>query len=169
MPSNEKILLEIQANVNAALKAFKKLETQADKVDFDKTDDSAQGLLATLKTVKGSVVAIGAAISALGFGLAVKKGLELSLQLERINSKLKAATASSSQAKDEFAFLAGETERLRLNLFTAGDGFARMTAAAKDTALEGEGVRKIFTSLAETSVVLRLSQEDTIGILTTLE
>lgn len=109
-------------------------------------------------------------IFALGSTVFVIRGLaEAGIQMERLQRGLRAATGSGEAAARELAFLRGESERLGLDLVTAGTSFTKLAAAAKGTALEGKAARDIFTSIAEASVVMGLSAEQTGGALTAIE
>ena len=89
----------------------------------------------------------------------VGEAREASLALDAVERSLKAARGDADLAANDFAFLRAEVDRLGLVLGPAADNFSLITAAARGTRSEGQGVRDLFTSLAGTSAVLSLSSE----------
>jgi len=79
--------------------------------------------------------------------------------MESIVSGLTFVTGSAESAAKEVANLRAETDRLGLNFERTARGFIDVAAAARDTKLEGEGVREIFVGVSEAAAVLSLSQE----------
>jgi tape measure domain-containing protein len=90
-----------------------------------------------------------------------KKLIETSMAFQRVDSTLLAITGSTAAAKNEFKYVSDEAMRLGLNLTTAAGSYAQIAAAAKGTALEGKGVRDIFSAVSEASTVLGLSTDRT--------
>lgn len=98
----------------------------------------------------------------IAFGLA-RDITTTAVQMESLTNAMHAVKGSGEAAAQELAFVRAEADRLGINLQTAIRQFVAMTAAAQGTSLEGEGVREIFSALAEAAVVLGLSQEQLEG------
>lgn len=119
----------------------------------------------------GRVATQAIALGAVTFGgTAFVSGIvRARMELDRIDSTLRAGTGSREAAAREMAFVAAEAERLGLDLSTAALQFAQLTAAAKGTELAGQGAREIFTSVAEASTVLGLSADQASGALNAIQ
>ncbi len=123
---------------------------------------SASGLSGTLRQLRG-------ALAVLGVGVLVREAAQAGLALERMERGLLAATGSAEGAGAAMAFVRSESQRLGLDLASAGAQFAALSAAARGTALEGAGARDIFSAVAEASVVMGLSADQTAGALTAIQ
>ncbi len=127
------------------------------------------GAIAGRGTIK--LVAFFAAIAA---GVVVifkltKAALAANLAVERITAGLTAGSGSAAIAKIQFKSLAEFASKMGLNLAAAGQEFGKLSAAARGTSLEGEGVDKIFRAVSKASVALRLTQEQTTGAFRALQ
>ena len=89
--------------------------------------------------------------------------------LNGFNAALTAATGSQGQATEEMAFVRAESERLGISLVDAARAYTGLTAAARGTALEGQGARQVFSAIAEASRVMNLSAAETQGALTAVQ
>jgi len=92
-----------------------------------------------------------------------------SVQMERFERGLRAATGSAAQSAAELAFVREQADRLGLNLESAAEQYTKLTAAARGTTLAGQASRDIFVAVSEASRVLGLSAEQTGGALTAIE
>lgn len=72
-------------------------------------------------------------------------------------------------SKSDMQFVRSEADRLGLSLSSSADGFAKITAAAKGTRLEGQGARDIFTAVATASTAMGLSADESNGALKAIE
>ncbi|MGH7310678.1 MAG: tape measure protein, partial [Candidatus Rokuibacteriota bacterium] len=108
---------------------------------------------------------------AAGFGLTqlARSVFAVGLETDQLQRQLKFASGGAVQAQADFAFLRAEAERLGLDFRTAARAFAGFSAAARGTSLEGQGVRDVFTAVAEASTVMGLSAENTQGIMLALQ
>lgn len=122
-----------------------------------------------MSILKADVLSLRNAFAALGVGLAVREVLQAGLAADRMTQSLTAATGSAFNASRELIFLRQEAERIGINFEEAAQGFTRMAAAARGTALEGRGIREVFTAVAEASRVMGLSAADTGGVLRAIE
>ncbi len=91
------------------------------------------------------------------------------LSLESVEGRLRAVTGSALLAKIELRSLMDISLDLGLNLKALAEGFSTLSAAARGTSLEGEGIRKVFIAISKAAGALRLSAEDTAGIIRALE
>lgn len=87
------------------------------------------------------------------------------IEFDGLQLAMKAVKGSGEAAAEELAFVRSEADRLGLNLVVSTRQFVALSAAAKGTALEGQGVRDIFTAISEASTVLGLSQQQLEGAL----
>jgi len=121
-----------------------------------------------LSTMRREVHGLRAALASLGVGLAVRDIVRAGVRMEGLRNALKAVSGSAELAGEALAFVREESDRLGLNFVESADAFSKLAAAAKGTALEGQGVRDIFTAVAEASRVMNLSAEETRGALNAL-
>jgi tape measure domain-containing protein len=98
-------------------------------------------------------------------GGGISEIIKTGIAFERLEYKMIAATGGMQNAAGELAFVRAEAERLGLRLKDAADMFGTIAASAKDTVIQGQTVRDIFTSISEAGTVLRLSSEDVKGAL----
>lgn len=87
--------------------------------------------------------------------------LDAASEVDDLEAKFRAVTGSTQAAKDEFAFARDEANRLGIGIFAAATALGNMELAAKGTALEGEGARKIFVAISEASASLGQSASET--------
>lgn len=138
------------------------------KIDItaeDKTKSALQSTRKGLQDVTSSVFSLQTAIGGIGIGLFTQQIMEAGIAMQRLENALKAATGSAEGAGRELSFVRAEAQRLGLELETASKSFVTIAASAKGTALEGQGVRDIFTSVSEASTVLGLTADETQGAL----
>ncbi|MFZ5760943.1 MAG: tape measure protein [Thermodesulfobacteriota bacterium] len=142
-------------------KSFARIRTESGKAEAAtrKFADSTSEAVDALKSLAAAV----------GVGFVARDIVQAGIAMERMTTALVAATGSSELAAAEFGFVSDEADRLGLNLETAAGAFSKIAASAKNTKLEGQGTRDIFTAVAEASTVLGLSADDTEGALRALE
>lgn len=83
-------------------------------------------------------------------------------------SALTAVTGSAGRAKQELAFVRAEANRIGVSFRDSVQAFTGLSAAAAGTSLQGQGVRDIFTAVAEKARVMGLSTEQVNGTFTAL-
>jgi len=110
--------------------------------------------------------AVAAGFAAIGVARSV---FDTALAFERVDSALLAATGSSTKAAAEFEFVRAQADRLGLDLQSTALDYARLAAAAKGTAFEGEAARNIFLAVAEAATVLKLPAETASGALNAMQ
>src|SRR5262249_17306306 len=95
--------------------------------------------LSTLTAGMGPFTALAAAYKAVQFGRDV---FDTALAFERGDKTLLAATGSLAAAKAEMSFVRVEAQRLGLDLLQTATDYAKLAAATRGTALEGEATRE---------------------------
>jgi tape measure domain-containing protein len=155
---------EVTVIVNAVLnnekfkKGLKDTKTNAEKTN--------KGIFATVSKLKGAYLAVAAVVG----GVVITAFKNLITLTARLEAQGKAfSTVFGRDAKDAMKFVKEEAKRLGLEIETASKGFVKISAAAKGTSLEGEGVREVFSGVAEAATALQLNSEQTAGALTALE
>ncbi len=96
---------------------------------------------------------------------AVRGVLAVGSDFQRLGATLRFATGTADGAAEALQYIRTTSEALGLPLQIVGDGFAKLAAAAKGTALEGKATRDIFTAVAGASRVMGVSAQDTQGVL----
>lgn len=178
MAGDLEVALKIRADIGAARRDIGGLRSDIQRLG-ESGKSSAQGLAQVdrqISSMRGSSsglsVALGqlkGALVAVGFVRLVSDAASAGLAMERMQRAFLAVTGSSEGAAREMAFVRAESQRLGLDLESAGAQFAALTAAAKGTALEGAGARDIFSAVAEAATVMGLSAEQTGGALTAIQ
>ena len=133
--------------------------------------DSANKIAGSMGGLNASVRKVGAAFSAIGVGLSVgaiaaltKQCIDAGIAAEKMEVQLRAAFGSATEGGKGLAYIRNEAERLGLNLQSAAPAFAKFAAASRGTAIEGEGVRKVFSGISEAAAAMQLSTEESNGI-----
>jgi len=129
----------------------------------------AIGVLARRGNIGLIAFSIGVAAIVAVIGLLTAGLIKTRLALEPIEGRLRAVTGSALIARLELERLSKMALGLGLDFKSLAEGFSRLSAAARGTSLEGEGIRKVFDAIAKTAGALRLSAEDTEGIIRALE
>lgn len=123
--------------------------------------------LASMKT--GLIAAAGAYVSFSSAMAGGKALIETALANERLNNTLIVATGSAEAAARETAFLRDASEKLGLQFVTNASQYAKLAAAAKGTALEGQATRDIFLAVSKAATVLGMSVADASGSLLAIQ
>jgi len=122
------------------------------------------------KSVSSTVSRLGSRIeAAMAAGLAAfsidrvvafgKSIVATATNLERLDRMLRFSTGSTRAAQEAFSFIQATSERLGISLQVAAEEYAGLAAAARNTTLEGEGVKEIFLALSEASAVMGFDME----------
>lgn len=139
----------------------------ADAQNYAGQADRQATSLAALKTGL-----VNAAAAYLSFSAAMAGGraiVDAALANERLANVLKVATGSTEAAARETAFLRQESEKLGLEFVTTSQQYAKLSAAAAGTTLQGQATRDIFLGIAKASTVLGLSADQTSGALLAIQ
>ncbi|SFK91965.1 tape measure domain-containing protein [Nitrosomonas aestuarii] len=142
-------------------------KTSAESASFTSQIDRQNSSISSLKA--GMIAAAGAYVS---FNAAINGGkavIDAALAQERLNNSLKVGLGSQQAATQEIKYLREEADKLGLQFTSTAEQYAKLTAASKGTALQGQATRDIFLSIAKASTVLGLSADQTGGALTAIE
>lgn len=106
----------------------------------------------------GMAAALGTVAAAVkGFHAAISDALDMQTFIQTLNF----ATGSAKDGAEALGFLEEQARTLGVSLRASAPEFALMAAAAKETSLEGKGVRDIFKSMSEAAVTLHLNADST--------
>lgn len=97
-----------------------------------------------------------------------KAVLGAGIAMDSLQRSFVAISGSQYGAAETIAFLRSESDRLGQSFYALAPGFKNISAAARDTSLEGEGVRKVFSAVTESATALGMSTADTEGVLRAL-
>lgn len=112
------------------------------------------------------------AVGALSLGFAkelVADAAKATMALEQIDRGLRFASANAAELAANTRFLNSSVGSLGLDLASAGQAFVGLAAAARGTALQGEGARSVFDAVARAATVMGLSAEQSAGALTAVQ
>lgn len=169
------IVIEIDATgavvgsrrVQDALKDIDRASRSSSK-GLDKMTDSAKSTARSMDTVAPAAKAAMAYLSIQTVTSFAKSILDAGVAMDSLRRSFVAITGSQAGAADELAFLRSEADRLGQSFFDLAPSFKSIAASARGTALEGEAIRKVFSSVTEASTALGMSTSDTEGALRAL-
>lgn len=128
--------------------------------DFDRQLGHADNKLREFERGIGSFrrAILGLQSAFLGFGAMnlVRDLVKVNLEFDRVRFALLAGANSAAAAAADFTWLRQETQRLGLPLNKVGIEYAKLTANAKDTALQGQPVRDVFVSVSKAAQAMGL-------------
>lgn len=116
----------------------------------------------------GLSAAIGGLAGAAGLALLARATADSVRNLLQLQSAERALAVATGDAAGSMAFVRAEVDRLGLSIGPTASEFGKLSAAAIGTTLAGQGVRDIFSAVAEASSVLGLSADQQAGALTAL-
>ncbi|NJM10622.1 MAG: tape measure protein [Synechococcaceae cyanobacterium SM1_2_3] len=150
--------------VSAAQKGLAGVQSQTSRMGKEAANASrgVDRLSHSISTLRNAFIGLG--LARLGQSI-----VDTALKFERLQRAMSVAFGGVAQGRREFEYVQKAADRLGLNLLEAAQGYSRISIAAKGTALEGDGARKIFQSVSEASVVMGLSADETQGALRALE
>jgi len=141
---------EVEAGLDRTQKNIQKLSTLA--ADFAKLAASFYVVKEGLEGIAGST----------------EKVVELGMSFEKLSKQLEFATGSAQSGMQAMDFVRELAGRLGLDIESAAQGFAKLAASARGTALDGQEARNAFEAIATASRVMGLSTEETNGALLAL-
>jgi tape measure domain-containing protein len=141
-----------QVVVNNAKMKFAELETAVNK-----TGSSMENFAKYLGPLSG--IASAGAVAALA-----KDFLDANLAMERINATMAATSKSSAGAVMNIAFVRDESKRLGMVFQDTATAYAKFMASTRNTPIEGEPARKVFSGVSEAATALKLSGDEANGI-----
>ena len=90
--------------------------------------------------------------------------LDAQMQADKVKNSLSFAMGSK-EAAAEIEYLRSVTNKLGVSFSALAPMYGRLAASTKDTNLQGKATREIFESIAQASVVMGLSADETEGAL----
>lgn len=94
-----------------------------------------------------------------------KKIPEITAQFQTMERTLRILTGSTESARKEMAYIIGVADRVGTGIKGAADGYIKLTAATKDTNLEGAQTKRIFEAVSGAMGVLGASSDETTNAL----
>ena len=165
---NEKIVVELSANIKALKDQLKLAEDELKKFSDDtvntnkKVKTSFNEATFGLQNLVIGYLSLNAAIQAVG------ASFDTALKLDAVNSALTAVLGSSEAAAEQFQRLSEFADRYGLNLLAVGEAYKNFAAAAVSANVPLEQTNYIFESVAKAASVLKLSNDDLKGSLNAL-
>ena len=185
MPGDLEFGIVIRADGSAAIRTLERTEQAVEDLGrgtdtatrstrehsraTDEANRAAARQVTTLGQLRGALRTVGAGVAALGLKALVTDIVHAGTAWQSMQSAMTAATGSAAAANRELAFARAEADRLGLSQDALVQSYTRLTAASRDTVLQGQRTRDIFTAVAEASRVMGLSAEATGGTLTAIE
>lgn len=146
------VLLEVDDKGTASLQRFGQT---AEKVGRDGSRSLlSMGTAAT--SLASGLAALAGGVSLVQLG---KSAFDAGLQMDSLNRAMTAIYGSSKAAAAEMEFLQATADRTGQNVYNLVESFNQFSASTKDTALEGENTRKVFSAMSEAASVLGMSNE----------
>ena len=153
--SLKKIVGSLEASAAAAKKKAEEAKAAADAVtSLD-------------RALAGAAAAATGLVAATGVGKLVafaKDSVQAALAQQSLVASLRAVSSSAGAAQESLRFVRAESSRLGLSTQEATRSFTQLQAAARGTALEGEEIKRLFSTVSGVARVLGLSLSETNGI-----
>jgi lambda family phage tail tape measure protein len=127
----------------------------------DQAGRSFDQIQKSISNMTGSVFNLKNALLGLGITEFTRSIMDASMQMDRIRLTMQASTQDVETASGNYAILREMVNKLALDLPTAAQQFAQMSAAAKGTSLEGEGVQHIFEGISTAMTALNATSQHT--------
>ena len=121
---------------------------------------NTQGAVAGQKLQRSMALASATLLGASAAAATLTKSLEAAMRLEGLERIL---------STQDLTFLRKQAEAYGLDLLSIAEGYKRISIAAEETALEGQGVEALFRAVAKAAAVLNLSGAETTGMLRAFE
>lgn len=118
---------------------------------------------ASLAKLAGGFLSVTAAIGA------VKQGLQIASDFQRLDASLKAVSTSSADYARTQNFLKGTADSLGISYEALASSYKGLKAASNGTILEGQATERIFSAVARAGAALKLSNDDVKGSLLALQ
>lgn len=138
---------------DAAIRQFDK-----DIAAASKASSALDSIAGTFRNIAGIIIGSQIVREMRDFATAT---VEAQIAVQNIRNALLGATGDAGSAASEFKFLVETSRELGTSLEGSGGAFARLTAAARGTKLEGEATRDIFRAVSETATTLGLNADQT--------
>ena len=123
-----------------------------------------------MNALRGAFTGFAAQVAgALGLASIARSFVTTAVEMDKLNRGLVAVTGSSKAAAAEMAYITGIATKMGLKVQDAAQSYLGLSAAARGTALEGQGAKDIFEAISLAMGKLGKSSADTKGALFGLE
>ena len=164
------LIFKGQNQTNAAI-----AQIQKDLGDLSRNADSSTTAIGKtndqLEKIGGNRAGIQSAtgaLQALATSLVIKDFIDANVAIEQFRTTLKLVTGSTDAANKELDFITSTANRLGIEVRAAAGAYALFATAAKGTAAEGEGSRKVFEGFTTAFAALGITGEQVTGAFTQL-
>jgi len=96
------------------------------------------------------------------------QALQAAENLDKLKTALEFASGSAAKGASDLSFVDKTVDDLKVPLASSRDGFERLAASTKGTAVQGAATRSVFLGMEQASTVLGLSAEQTQSTLNAL-
>ena len=110
------------------------------------------------KNIESTYSQIFGALSLAAIGQMAKQTIDASLAMERMTLTMNSAIGNSNAAARELQYVREESERLGLNLNETTLAYAKFSASTRNTAIEGEETRRVFSASQNSALKLPTEQ-----------
>ena len=147
----QKVILTADDKTKAAFSSFRDsvnaAKTSTDNLKQSANEQTFSGMIASAGRATLAVAGIGLSIGTLVSS--IRGVAEATIKLQQFENTLKVGVGSAENVAKAISFIRDESQRLGLDLVTSSEQFSKLTVAAKGTALEGESIKRVFTSVAQ--------------------
>lgn len=133
-----------------------------------KNSSVTSAMAGIFKTVKAAALGYATVLATMKVSEFVSNTIKASVVADSLSRSYKAITGSAEAANSELKFISDTANTLGLELTSVEKSYRDIYAASKDTTLEGQGVRDIFSAITKASSVLGMSVDETEGALRAL-
>jgi tape measure domain-containing protein len=109
------------------------------------------------------------AFAAIGGTYVAMDIIKTTAAFEGLRNQLNFAAGDAIKGGQDLDWIRERAEYLGLDLNTAAQSFAKFSGAARDTSLEGQGVRDIFDGVAKAATTMHLSADEADGTFRALQ
>ena len=136
--------------------------------DVQRVGESIESLSARIGRMAHAAVGFEAMRRGISTAVAAARELaQAQVRFEKLEQVLRFSSARS--VGEEMQFLQGTVRSLGLDFASTANAYAGFAAAARGTALEGEKMQQVFSSVAKASAAMNLGASETQGVLLALQ
>jgi tape measure domain len=133
--------------------------------EMRKVRTATQQMADSLERAESRLLGFGAGvIGAASIEQVAQRSIEAALAMERIESAMSATFGKGQATARELQYVREEANRLGLVFNSTALSYTKFAASTRNTSIEGETTRKVFTGVAEAVTALQLTGEEADGI-----
>lgn len=158
----ERDLKKVRSGLGHVVNQQKKTvaETRATTKAIERQSAALKRTESAARSTSSSFSGLGTVLTGLGLGYATKQMISLNMSMEATQKTLNYVAGSAEGGAKMFAYVTEQADRLGLQFNTLVNSYAQISAATKDTGIEGAITKEIFLSAAEAATVLGMSADD---------